>query len=216
MSNTLSNLLATARDRAGDLGPVGGVRQVPVDMAEKLRTAADRLLAAFDDLQMSDIAAEVGVARSTLYYYFANKDDVVSFVLRSTLDALTDTIAAAATGPGDPATRLRAVVRAHLQHLNEHPAASQLLVANLGRAGRLSDIAARVTQRFEEPVRRLLAEGAQEGSLRPQEDEAVAATALFGAVLVTGVRSLVVDGSIDVDRVTDRLGPMFWHGLVPD
>ena len=193
-----------------------GVRQVPVDMAERLQTAADGLLASFDDLQMSDIAAAAGVARSSLYYYFQGKDDVLSFLLKSTLDALTETIAAAATGPGDPATRLRAVIRAHLEHLNDHPAATQVLVANLGRAGRLPEIAARVTQGFEEPVRRLLAEGAEDGSLRAQADDELAATALFGAVLVIGLRSLVVEGSIDVDRVTELLDPMFWHGLAPE
>jgi hypothetical protein len=111
---------------------------------------------------------------------------------------------------------LRAVIRAHLEHLNDHPAATQVLVANLGRAGRLPEIAARVTQGFEEPVRRLLAEGAEDGSLRAQADDELAATALFGAVLVIGLRSLVVEGSIDVDRVTELLDPMFWHGLAPE
>jgi AcrR family transcriptional regulator len=217
VSNTVSNTVSGEGPGGPRATPatLAGVRQVPVDMAEKLNTAADGLLASFDDLQMSDIANAAGVARSSLYYYFANKDDVLSFLLRSTLDALTETIAAAAASQGDPATRLRAVVRAHLQHLNDHPSASQLLVANLGRAGRLPEIAARVTQGFEEPVRRLLAEGARDGSLRPQADEALAATALFGAVLVIGLRSLVVEGVIDVDRVTELLGPMFWHGLAP-
>lgn len=191
-------------------------RHVPVDMARRLQQAADGLLSSFDDLQMTDIAAAAGVARSSLYYYFASKDDVLSFLLQSTLEALTDTITTAATSPGDPATRLCAVLRAHLQHLNDHPAATQLLVANLGRAGRLREIAAAVTESVEEPVRKLLAEGAHDGSLRAQPDEELAATGLVGAVLIVGMRSLVVEGSIDIDRVSGLLHPTLCRGLAPE
>ncbi|HVX17501.1 MAG TPA: TetR/AcrR family transcriptional regulator [Acidimicrobiales bacterium] len=191
------------------------MRDVPAEMASKLDRAADDLLARFDDLQMSDIAQAAGVARSSLYYYFVNKDAVLAFLLRAILDDLTVSAREAAGGPGDPASRLRAVIRAQLEHLNGHPAASQLLIANLGRAGKLPEIAARVSEGFEGPVRRLLVEGAADGSLRPLPDTELGATALFGAVLVIGLRSLVVEGRIDVDRVMEMITPMLWSGIAP-
>jgi hypothetical protein len=33
--------------------------------------------------------------------------------------------------------------------------------------------------------------------------------------LVIGLRSLVTEGSIDVDRVMTLIGPMFWNGIAP-
>jgi len=192
-----------------------GMREVPTAMAAKLNEAADDLLANFDDLQMHDIARAAGVARSSLYYYFANKDDVLAYLLRSVLDDLTTGTVAAIEGPGTPPERLAAVIRAQLEHLDRNPAASQLLIANLGRAGKLPDIAASVGLGFEEPVRRLLAEGAADGSLRTLTDDDLGATALFGAVLVIGLRALVVEGRIDVDRVMASIGPMFWFGIAP-
>lgn len=192
-----------------------GMREIPADMAANLRTAADRLLESFDDVQMHDIAEAAGVARSSLYYYFANKDDILAFLLRSILAELATATVDAASGPGTPSERLSAVIRAQLEHLDRHPAASQQLIANLGRAGKLPDIAAQVHQGFEVPVRQLLAEGAGDGTLRAVADEDLGATALFGAVLVVGLRALVVDGHIDVDRVMTLIGPMFWHGIAP-
>ena len=221
MSNSVSDVVtkpaasAGSHDTVGAGARLGAVRELPPEMAAKLKTAANELLLSFSDLQMNDIAAAAGVARSSLYYYFTNKDDVLAFLLRSTLDELTAATAAAAASPGDPPTRLRAVIRAQLEHLDSHPAASQVFIANLGRAGKLPDIAAQVTEGFESPVRLLLAEGARDGSLRSMADDELAATALFGAVLVIGLRSLVLEGHIDVDRVTDLIGPMFWHGLAP-
>jgi TetR/AcrR family transcriptional regulator len=192
-----------------------GMREVPGEMAANLQKASDQLLADFDRVQMHDIAAAAGVARSSLYYYFANKDDVLAYLLRSMLGELTTATAHAVAGPGTPSERLAAVIRAQLEHLDQHPAASQQLIANLGRAGKLPDIAAQVNQGFEVPVRQLLAEGAADGTLRALADEDLGATALFGAVLVIGLRALVVEGHIDVDRVMALIGPMFWHGIAP-
>ena len=192
-----------------------GMREVPAEMAANLHEAADELLASFEDVQMHDIAAAAGVARSSLYYYFANKDDVLAYLLRSMLHELNAATSDAAAGPGNPSERLSAVIRAQLSLLNDHPAASQQLIANLGRAGQLPDIAAQVHEGFEVPVRQLLAEGAADGTLRPLTDEDLGATALFGAVLVIGLRALVVDGHIDVDQVMAMIGPMFWHGIAP-
>lgn len=202
----------TPRQRSTTLG---AMREVPTEMAANLDAAADALLADFDDIQMHDIAVAAGVARSSLYYYFTNKDDVLEYLLRSMLDELAEATAAAVAGPGDPSIRLAEVIRAQLGHLNAHPAASQLLIANLGRAGKLPDIAARINAGFQEPVRRLLAEGAADGTLRPLADDHLGATALFGAVLVIGLRAIVVDGYIDVDDTMKMIGPMFWHGIAP-
>ena len=192
-----------------------GMREVPAEMAANLQGAAERLLDTFDDVQMHDIAKAAGVARSSLYYYFANKDDILAFLLRSMLEDLTAATIEAASGPGTPSDRLSAVIRAQLEHLNHHPAASQQLIANIGRAGKLPDIAVQIHQGFEIPVRQLLAEGAADGTLRPVADEDLGATALFGAVLVIGLRALVLDSHIDVDQVMAMIGPMFWHGIAP-
>lgn len=191
------------------------VREIPPEMAANLRAAAETLLVRFDEIQMSDIASAVGVARSSLYYYFTKKDDILAFFLRDMLDELGHATRAAADGPGDPPRRLAAVVRAQLEHLNHHPAATTQLIAQLGRAGRLTDIAARVNDGFEGPVRRLLIEGSEDGTLRALADPDLGATALFGAVLVIGVRCLIVHGNIDVEEVMAQIAPMFWQGIAP-
>jgi AcrR family transcriptional regulator len=191
------------------------MREVPSDMAANLTAAASTFIASFDEVRMEDIAAAAGVSRTSLYYYFAGKDDILAFLLRAMLDDLTRVAVGAASGPGSAPVRLGAVIRAQLEHLNAHPTLSQLLIANLGRAGKLPDIAARVNDGFVEPVKRLLAEGAADGSFRTLPHDDLGAGALFGAVLVIGLRSLVTQGFIDVDGVMAMIGPMFWHGIAP-
>ena len=106
-------------------------------------------------------------------------------------------------------------MRAQLAHLGEFPATAQLLTANLGKAGKLPDLAAGINAAFHEPVRRLLALGAANGTLRPVDPE-IAATALYGAVTVIGLRSLVIDNHLDADEVSGQILPLFWSGIRPD
>lgn len=190
------------------------MREVPKAMAAKLLASADGLVTSWDDVRMDDIASTSGVPRATLYYYFSSKEDVLAFLLRQLLDALTEAVALADQPDQPVPDRLAAVVRAQLSHLGESPAVAQLLVSNLGKAGKLPDIAAAINAAFHDPVRRLLVLGAEDGSLRAVDPE-LAATALYGAVTVVGLRCLVIEGSIDVDRVTAQLLPMFWAGLQP-
>lgn len=89
-----------------------------------------------------------------------------------------------------------------------------MLVANLGRAGKLPDISAGIDRAFRDPLQTLLVEGSTEGSLRTVDPE-VAATAIFGAVTVVGLNALMRDGHLDVDAVLEGL-VVLWGGLAPE
>lgn len=191
------------------------MRSVPEAMADKLMSAAGELVASWDDVRIDDIAAASGVPRATLYYYFSSKEDVLAFLLRRMLDRLTVAVADADDVTLAVPDRLAAVVRAQLVHLAEYPATAQLLTSNLGKAGKLPDIAAAIDASFHEPVRRLLALGGTDGSIRVVDPD-LAATALYGAVTIVGLRCLVVEGGIDVDAVSTQILPLVWSSLRPD
>lgn len=186
---------------------------VPEALADKLAAAADEFAASFEDVGMGDIAKASGIPRATLYYYFAGKDDVLAFLLRSMLDDLRVSVATALEIEGDTRTRLLGVVRAQLAHLGANPATSQLLLMNLGKAGRLGAIASGVNDGCHAPVRKILADGVRDGALL-DIDIQVAATAIYGAVTIVGLQSLVLDGEIDVDGLAESLFPIFWDGIV--
>ena len=190
-------------------------REIPELLAERLTAAASSYGEGFEEARMRDIAEASGIPRATLYYYFPGKDDVLAFLLRSMLDDLRVSVAAALdAAEGGIEERLTAVVRAQLAHLAANPGTGRLLLANLGKAGRLPTIAAGVDEGFHAPVRGLLSEGIADGSLR-RHDVEVVSSSLYGAVTIVGLRALRLEGRIDVDRLGTAIFDMVWYGIAP-
>ena len=189
------------------------MREVPASIAAKLPAAAAVFAAhGYDAAKIDDLAKHVGVPRATLYYYFSGKEDILAFLLRSLLDDVAAEVRRAVEGNGDGLARLRAALHAQLEVLAANPETAQLLVANIGRAGRLTDIAVAVDEAFHGPVRTILHDGVADGSIRPVDVER-AASALFGAVILTGLHEIVVHGRLDPDDVVGDVSTVVLDGL---
>jgi len=189
------------------------VQEIPEDIARRLRETAETFGTSFDDMTMEAIVEATGVARATLYYHFRSREQVLAFLLSATLRDIAEAVESAASEDAPAQERLVGVVRAQLETMATNPATTQLLVANLGRAGKLPDIAAGIDRAFRVPVQQLLVEGAGAGAFKAVDPE-LTATAIFGAVTVVGLNALMREGQLDVDKVLAGL-VVLWGGIEP-
>jgi AcrR family transcriptional regulator len=192
------------------------IRPVPAALAGRLYAAAGLIAErGLDDTKIEDIAEATGIPKATLYYYFPGKQEILAFLLADMLTLMADEVAVAADQPGTARERLTAVVNAQLRVMTQHPEACQALVGDLGRAGRLPDIADAIINAFHQPVEQLLKDGAADGSLRPVEDPSAAASTVFGAVTMTGLAYLIRSEIAAPDAVAAGVVDVLLTGLAP-
>ena len=81
------------------------------------------------EVSMDEIAAQAGVARSTIYVYFANRDELLRACLNRMHDQLLEAIAASWGSSTDPIDRLQVLLSGVFEQLDESPAFLRLALS---------------------------------------------------------------------------------------
>jgi AcrR family transcriptional regulator len=84
------------------------------------------------EVSMDDIAAEAGVARSTVYVYFANRDELLRACLKGMHDQLLEDIAGSWEDDAEPAHRLEKLIEGLLKRIDDDPGFFRLALVTQG------------------------------------------------------------------------------------
>ncbi len=142
------------------------------------------------EVPMEEIATEAGVARSTVYVYFANRDDL----LRASLESLYERMKDAVVGIAEDATateRLRELVRGLLERIDESPAFFRLAMATQSTAAASGSAAVG-------------------GALMLIGLDMIR---LLGDIVAAGVASGDLRADLDADRTVNLIGQLIFGAL---
>ena len=190
-----------------------------VDSERSLERKRDILRAAaavfrrkgFHAAGMRDIAAQAGMHAGNLYYYFANKQELLAFCQQDSLDQLTVMAREVVGSSESPDTQLRRLITEHVRILNEDiPGSLAHLEVEALESPWRAVIQARRDE-YESLLRDIIAAGAAQGVFR-DVDAKLAALAVLGAVNWT-VKWYQPDGSLPARTIGETFAATLVDGL---
>jgi len=123
------------------------------------------------DVSMDEIASEAGVARSTVYVYFANRDELLRACLQRMHEQLAEGIAPTWMQEAEPALRLERLIEELLARVDDSPKFFRLALVTQGMPARGAEAVgnelALISLSIARLIRDLVAEGIERGLFRP-------------------------------------------------
>ncbi|WP_210115482.1 TetR/AcrR family transcriptional regulator [Mycobacterium sp. DL99] len=137
----------------------------------------------YDAASISDLARELGVTKSAVFYHFDSKESMLAAALDEALDALSDAVADGeqAVGGSDAYDRLRSTVQASVTILVQHLPAVTLLLRVRGNSP-LEQQALQRRRDLDDRIAVLVQNAVQEGRLRGDIAPDVISRLIFGMV----------------------------------
>ncbi len=168
------------------------------------------------EVSMDEIATHAGVARSTVYVYFANRAELLVACVDTLYHQLTASLEVGLDQ--DPPARLTSLFAALFRTIDDHPAFFRLAIATQGTQGQLGQAMAAnlavIGTEMEAALVDLLTAGAADGSWRapdPAELSILVGQQIFGALLVRAADP----HPPPADRAADILATYVTFGLNP-
>lgn len=121
----------------------------------------------FDGASVRDITRDAGANLGAITYHFGSKRALYVEVLVSGLTPAVDRVGEAAAGPGTPLERLSRVVEVFFDHLAANPDLPRLMLQQLSAGKAPPPEMAGLIRRNLGYIGGILAEGWQDGSIRP-------------------------------------------------
>lgn len=164
----------------------------------------------YDSVVMDDIARAAGLARTTLYEYYASKEEILVGLIDATLAELPPL-----PDPGGGCRqRLTALAGSLLERIASSREVYHLIFRVLPTlSGPVAERLATQRRQEFELVRAVAEAGVRSGELRPDVSPADVAFALLALVGQRGGDLLVLGGSVEPQREAERLVDLLWRGV---
>lgn len=168
----------------------------------------------YNDTSLGDIASHVGIGRTTLYEYFADKEAILVSLVQQELPGLMDELVADLPEDGTSRDRLAILIRRGLEFVSDRDRLGAMLMHELPN---ISKQAQREVRQAHEglatAVMRVCREGIETGEFRDL-DPALVGQLVYGLMMSASSGLMRAPGSGDAQRqVADTLLGMVFDGL---
>ena len=173
-----------------DLSSVRGYRQDPVNRRTKrnralhkrnvLETAARLFMErGYAGTSMADVAAALQIGRTSLYYYFESKEQILSSLVEEVTVSINTTATSLTSMSGTPDQLLRQLVHRHVEFIAQNGIIFRVLTnSQMYLNDELKDINNAAKDGIYRNFRKVIAQGVEDGTFRPLPPSVAAFTVI--------------------------------------
>lgn len=164
----------------------------------------------FNETSMREIAKAAGMGKSTLYDYFASKDEILVSYFENEIQKITERAQAVAMQDLDVSEKLKQIMQMHLEYLvdNKNFYLKLTIASQTLPLGSQDKIQAK-RHAYQDMLRALIEEGISKGELRPI-NSLLATRSVFN-LLATAVFTSRPTGS--PDEMLEDAADIFFRGI---
>jgi len=188
------------------------------DTRERLVDAAVNVFSekGFYNARVDAIAAEAGVAKGSLYYYFKGKDDLFATLVAEGLAMILDEVDRNLGDSDDPLVSLRKLIHNHIEVHLKFPGITRIILFELGTGGHgnLWKQLEQQRQTYLATVEKIISCGQRTGRFRSGNPSQLAATmiAMLDGIVASGLQQR--EHLIDWKQVIPIAGSILSTGLI--
>lgn len=168
----------------------------------------------FEAVSLADIAAAVGLSKTTLYHYFERKEQILGTLIVATIRQLNEFVGERVPAQAAPDQKLIAFVEAQADFFEQHRTQFKVLLTQFGSLTDpvTRDQAVEWRVQYESSIRRIIQEGVAAGLFSPQRPNSVVRAVL--ASLYWLVRWYRPDGQTLARDIAREYALLMLYGVV--
>ena len=167
----------------------------------------------YHNTSLDDIANELNVTKPTVYHYVATKEQLLFECFRTGLNQIMESFEPIDGSPRSARERLDHVIRGYAEAITSDFGWCMVQAENQDLSPAMSKNVRALKSRIDQGIRKLLEEGAEDGSIR-KCDAKITSFALAGAInwIAHWYRA---DESLSAAEIAERFIELFELGLTP-
>lgn len=164
----------------------------------------------YDNTSVEEITSEVGVAKGTLYYHFASKEEIFEFLVKEGMDLLKTSIHLKTEKQDNCVDKIRAIIMIQIKIIIKYEDFMSIVMREVWGSGFRSKICQKYVDEYLEIIENLIKEGISKGEIKPI-NEKVLVSMIFG--LASGKLYYKKNEEIDPIKLFKEIDKIFTQCL---
>lgn len=167
----------------------------------------------YDATSIEEITATVGVAKGTLYYHFASKEEIFNFLVEEGMKLLKNSIAIKMTKSQTTFDKLRAIILIQIKIISKYEDFMTIVLSQIWGHEPRNIMCKNKVIEYIKTIEDILAEGIKKGEII-DGDPAILASGIFGLTCSSLVYKLKIEEDLDIAKLYKEFDASIIKGLL--